>query len=192
MSRGSLWLFLSVACLAGLVAPDVRAQSGPPPFVNSANNSADYSTTIAQGSLFVVFGENLGPAGLVEVSAFPLPKTLAGTSITVTSGSATLDCPMIYTSAAQVAAILPSNTPAGARNHHAHPQRTNCAGRILHRAIYRCGQFLRHLHDNQQRFRRRHFYQRDIGRAQDSRQLRAARRACVCLGYGAWADRHSG
>src|ERR1019366_8799865 len=113
MSRGSLWLFLSVACLAGLVAPAVRAQLGPPPFVNSANNSADYSTTVAQGSLFVVFGSNLGPATLVEVSSFPLQNMLAGTSVTVTTGSTKLNCPMIYTSATQVAAILPSNTPAG-------------------------------------------------------------------------------
>ena len=74
---------------------------------------ADYSTTIAQGSLFVVFGYNLGPANLVQVSAFPLPNVLAGTSVTVQSGSTTLNCPMIYTSNAQVAAILPSNTPVG-------------------------------------------------------------------------------
>jgi uncharacterized protein (TIGR03437 family) len=89
------------------------AQSSPPPTVRSANNSADYTTTIAQGSLFVVFGYNLGPANLVQVSAFPLPNTLAGTSVTVSSGPTTLNCPMIYTSAGQVAAILPSDTPVG-------------------------------------------------------------------------------
>ncbi len=104
---------IGFACLAALVSPALRAQSGPPPFVNSANNSADYSTTFAQGSLFVVFGENLGPAMLVQVTAFPLPNVLSGTSVTVTSGSTTLNCPMIYTSSSQVAAILPSNTPAG-------------------------------------------------------------------------------
>jgi len=96
-----------------LASPGLSAQSGPPPFVNSANNSADYSATVAQGSLFVVFGYNLGPADLVQVSAFPLPNVLSGTSVTVTSGSTKLDCPMIYTSIGQVAAILPSNTPTG-------------------------------------------------------------------------------
>jgi len=55
----------------------------------------------------------MGPADLVQVSAFPLPNVLSGTSVTVTSGSTTLNCPMIYTSFGQVAAILPSNTPVG-------------------------------------------------------------------------------
>jgi uncharacterized protein (TIGR03437 family) len=64
--------------------------------------------------LFAVFGYYLGPANLVEVSAFPLPNVLSGTSVTVTSGSTTLNCPMIYTLIGQVAAILPSNTPVGA------------------------------------------------------------------------------
>ena len=104
--------FLAVMALG--FAPGLFAQTGPPVFVNSANNSADYSTTVAQGSLFVVFGNNMGPATLVEVSQFPLQTVLAGTSVTVTSGSATLNCPMVYTSSAQVAAILPSNTPVGA------------------------------------------------------------------------------
>lgn len=97
---------------AVLVPSDVRAQSSDP-IVFSANNSADYSTTIAQGSLFVVFGNSLGPATLVQVSTFPLPNVLSGTSVTVTSGSTTLNCPMVYASAGQAAAILPSNTPAG-------------------------------------------------------------------------------
>jgi uncharacterized protein (TIGR03437 family) len=102
-----------IVCLALLATRGLRAQSGPPPEVYTANSSADYSTTIAQGSLFVVFGFSLGPASLVQVSAFPLPNVLAGTSVTVKSGSTTLNCPMIYTSNAQVAAILPSNTPVG-------------------------------------------------------------------------------
>src|SRR5580704_4157003 len=102
-----------VLCLAMLVSPALRAQLSLPPYVRSANSSADYSTTIAQGSLFVVFGDNLGPATLVQVSAFPLKNNLSGTSVTVTSGSTTLNCPMIYTSSGQVAAILPSNTPTG-------------------------------------------------------------------------------
>jgi uncharacterized protein (TIGR03437 family) len=89
---------------------EVLAQPGV--VVSSANNSADYASTVAQGSLFVVFGYSMGPATLAQVSAFPLPDSLSGTSVTVTSG-ATLNCPMIYTSAGQLAAILPSNTPPG-------------------------------------------------------------------------------
>ena len=104
--------FLAIV-MAGTL-PGLPAQSGPPPLVYSANNSADYSTTIAQGSLFVVFGSNLGPANLVQVSLVSAAhNTLSGTSVTVTSGATTLNCPMIYTSHSQLAAILPSNTSAG-------------------------------------------------------------------------------
>ena len=112
LTKTRLISFLVFVCATMLaVSPALNAQA--PPFVDSANNSADYTTTIAQGSLFVVFGSFLGPANLVQVSAFPLTNVLAGTSVTVSSGSTTLNCPMIYTSSGQVAAILPSNTPAG-------------------------------------------------------------------------------
>ncbi len=104
---------LGLALVAMSMSQSLRAQPSSPPQVYSANNSADYSTTIAQGSLFTVFGYYMGPADLVEVTAFPLPNVLAGTSVTVVSGSTTLNCPMIYTSNGQVAAILPSNTPVG-------------------------------------------------------------------------------
>jgi uncharacterized protein (TIGR03437 family) len=55
----------------------------------------------------------LGPDTLEQVSSFPLPTKLAGTSVQVVSGGTSLDCPMVYTSSAQVAAILPSATPVG-------------------------------------------------------------------------------
>lgn len=68
---------------------------------------------IAQGSLFVVFGSGMGPSTLQGVSSFPLPKKLGGTSISVTVGGTTIDAIMIYTSAGQVAALLPSTVPTG-------------------------------------------------------------------------------
>ncbi|MGA3204403.1 MAG: hypothetical protein ABSF12_18080 [Bryobacteraceae bacterium] len=105
--------FLGFVCSATLaVSPALQGQPGDP-VVFSVYTSADYGTAIAQGSLFVVFGYALGPSTLVEVSAFPLPNVLSGTSVTVTAGSTTLNCPMVYTSDGQVAAILPSNTPVG-------------------------------------------------------------------------------
>jgi hypothetical protein len=104
---------LTCALVMLAVSPGLTAQSGPSPFVQSANNSTDYSTTIAQGSIFVLFGQNMGPATTVGVSTFPLPPVLGGTSLTITSGSTKLPCPMIYSSCHQVAAILPSNTPVG-------------------------------------------------------------------------------
>jgi uncharacterized protein (TIGR03437 family) len=83
------------------------------PFVFSVSNSASYSPVIAQGSLFVVFGFTLGPSQLTKATAYPLSLQLAGTSVSVVAGGNTFNCPMIYTSFGQVAAILPSNTPAG-------------------------------------------------------------------------------
>lgn len=81
-------------------------------------NAASYMSSrlpggaIAQGSIFVVFGARMGPATIAQ-AGFPLPTTLAGTNVKVTSGGQTLDCPLVYTLAGQLAAILPSATPVG-------------------------------------------------------------------------------
>jgi uncharacterized protein (TIGR03437 family) len=103
---------IGLACSGIVPWSNAQVQAGPP-IVFSANNAADYSTTIAEGSMFVVFGYALGPSALVQVSAFPLPAVLSGTGVSVTSGATILNCPMVYTSDAQIAAVLPSNTPAG-------------------------------------------------------------------------------
>src|SRR5260221_8272765 len=69
---------------------------------------------IAQGSIFIVFGSGMGPSAIVYNNPpFPLQKQLSGTSIKATVGGTTVDAPMIYTLAGQVAAILPSITPTG-------------------------------------------------------------------------------
>ena len=110
---------LTIALMVFLI-PQARAQQpviGDGGIVNGASfarvglpNSA-----IAQGSIFAVFGTNMGPAQLVQVSSFPLPTSegLAGTSISVTVGATTLNAIMLFTTANQVAAVLPSNTPVG-------------------------------------------------------------------------------
>lgn len=104
------------AAVAVFFAPYLSAQ----PAVASGGvlNVASYSYpplpggSIAQGSMFVVFGSNMGTTSTGSLS-FPLPTSLDKTSIKVTSGSASVDAIMIYTTAGQLAAILPSNTPAG-------------------------------------------------------------------------------
>ncbi len=63
--------------------------------------------------MFVVFGQRMGPATLQQATSLPLPTSLAGTSIKVGGGGVTADAVMIYTSAGQVAAILPSRIPPG-------------------------------------------------------------------------------
>src|SRR5690348_778538 len=59
---------------------------------------------IAPGSLFVVKGSGLGPANIAVASAAFQTTTLSGTSVAVTSGGTTVNAPMYYTSATQVAA----------------------------------------------------------------------------------------
>jgi len=68
---------------------------------------------VARGAMFAVFGQDMGPTRLVIVDAFPLSANLAGTSVEVTVGGVVGDCLMVFTSAGQLAAILPSDTPLG-------------------------------------------------------------------------------
>jgi uncharacterized protein (TIGR03437 family) len=98
--------------LYALTVLGAMAQSSPP-FLYSAENSASYAGAVAQGSLFVVFGANIGPAQLVRANTIPLPAQIGGTSMNVTSGSTTLACPMVYSVAGSAAAVMPSSVPAG-------------------------------------------------------------------------------
>ena len=110
-----------VVCAGVLAAAALMAQ----PAVDSVLNPASYALPglpnygVAQGSLFVAFGRNLGPTGFNQVTAFPLTKTLSGISIKVTVGGTTVDCiPMNSYGASpslatQVVGLLPSNTPVG-------------------------------------------------------------------------------
>lgn len=84
-----------------------------------ASNNPIGNNNIAQGSIFVIFGTAMGPANLVSATGLPLAASLPatnGTSVAVSSGGQTVNAYLIYTSAGQVAAILPSNTPVGLAN----------------------------------------------------------------------------
>jgi uncharacterized protein (TIGR03437 family) len=70
---------------------------------------------IAQGAIFAVTGDGLGPSQAVQAS-FPLPSAagLAGVAITITaSDGKTTNALMVYASPSEVDAILPSGTPFG-------------------------------------------------------------------------------
>jgi uncharacterized protein (TIGR03437 family) len=68
---------------------------------------------VAQGSIFVLFGTFLGPGTLQQADSLPLKTSLGGTSVRVVVGSVAVDAFIVYTSDAQVAAVLPSGTPTG-------------------------------------------------------------------------------
>ena len=105
----------------GLCAVLAVAPLAAQPVINTggAVNGASYSpvglanSAIAQGSIYVVFGRNLGPASLVTATTYPLSTTLAGTSAKVTVNGTTVNQIMLYTMATQVAMVMPSTTPTG-------------------------------------------------------------------------------
>ena len=77
-------------------------------------NTASYTSGgIAQGSLFSIFGTNLGPDQSVQAASFPIPAALGGSSVRITQNGALYDAWVVYASKGQVNAILPSNIPAG-------------------------------------------------------------------------------
>jgi uncharacterized protein (TIGR03437 family) len=92
------------------------------PFIppRSILNAASYmqpglpSGALARGSMFSIFGRNLGPATPAQAASFPLPAALQNVSIRVTQGTQSVDVYPIYVSATQINAILPSNAPLGA------------------------------------------------------------------------------
>ncbi len=68
---------------------------------------------MAQGSIAIAFGKNLGP-GSLAIDGEPLHHTsLAGTSVAITVGGTTVAGLMYYTSFNQAAFLVPSNTPVG-------------------------------------------------------------------------------
>lgn len=109
-----MWRFTTTFLLISILAlAPARGTAQSAVNVASFANPNLPNGSLAQGGMFTVFGSNLGPTVLAQVGGFPLPTTLEGTSISVTTGGTTLDCIMIFTSAGQVAAILPSTTPTG-------------------------------------------------------------------------------
>ena len=97
----------------------IRVSAVDAPAINSVTNAASGITPglpnagIAPGAIFVVYGTAMGPAKLSFAPAAFQSTTVSGTSIEVTVGGTKVDALMLYTSANQVAALLPSDTPAG-------------------------------------------------------------------------------
>jgi len=71
---------------------------------------------VAQGAIFIIKGTGLGPDNIATAPAPFQTTSLAGTSVTITAGTFTVNAPLYYTSGTQIAALLPSNTPTGGAN----------------------------------------------------------------------------
>src|SRR4051794_32157043 len=106
-------LFCAAALAGSLAAqaPSINA--------NGVVNAASYaysglpSAAIGQGSIFAIFGTNLGPATFAQAGAYPIPTTLGGTSVKVTGGPVTAQAYLFLSSAGQITAMLPSIIPVG-------------------------------------------------------------------------------
>ena len=110
---------LAVLAMAGVFGSFALAQQ-PSVLAGGIVNNASYTpsalpgSAIAQGSIFVVFGNNMGPATLQTAGgSYPLPTTLGGTTVKITSGSTTANAVLFYSSAGQLGALLPSTIAAG-------------------------------------------------------------------------------
>jgi uncharacterized protein (TIGR03437 family) len=115
MTKKMLWRLLGAVALVvpamvvpAMAQPAIRAENG-------VLNASSYQPDIARGSWFVIFGSNMGPANLAIASGVPFPTELAGTRVTFTpaAGGTAIDARLWYTSAGQLAGLLPSSAAAG-------------------------------------------------------------------------------
>ena len=82
--------------------------------VNAASSMAAGlpSGGVARGSMFAIYGRNLGPAVSPPLS-FPLQNNLGGVTVTVTQGNTVVNAIPVFVSPGQINAIMPSNAPLG-------------------------------------------------------------------------------
>ncbi len=105
-----IWV-LAFACIGAVAAAQ--------PVIRTVVNSASYLTPglpnsgIAQGAIFVAYGDGLGPAQLAQAQSLPLGTELAGTSVQVTANGIAYPAPLVYVSQTAVSAIFPSKVPEG-------------------------------------------------------------------------------
>jgi uncharacterized protein (TIGR03437 family) len=104
-------------CGLALFAGGLSAE--PLIFFRAIVNSASFMPAdgpggaIARGSIFTLFGRDIGPLAGAQVSSFPLGTTFEGVSIEVAQGDVTVNAIPIFVSSGQLGAIMPSNAPLG-------------------------------------------------------------------------------
>lgn len=103
------------SCLLVLLAAGAKAAPAISSVVNAASNlgQALPNGGIAEGAIFVAYGVGLGPTDIAVLAAPFQNTTVGGTSIKITVNGRSVDVPMYYASAKQVAGLLPSTTPTG-------------------------------------------------------------------------------
>lgn len=105
---------LSISTIVFVATAAAQPQILPNAVVNAASNAPVGwpNSSIAQGSIFTIYGTDLGPSSSPAL-AYPLQTTLGGVSIQVSSGSTTLNAIPIFVGLKQINAILPGRVPTG-------------------------------------------------------------------------------
>ena len=87
----------------------------PGSVVNTANyvSGGPPNGSLAQGSYFSIYGSSLGPDQGAKAENYPLPTSLGGSSVQITTGGGTYAAYLVFSSGGQLNAILPSNVPLG-------------------------------------------------------------------------------
>jgi len=103
--------------IAGLTFTVNQAAGGAVPVISAGGvvNAASYAAGangLARGSFVSIFGNNLGPAQFVQAT-YPLPTTLGDVRVTFTQGGQSVDAYLVFASATQINAIIPSTAPLG-------------------------------------------------------------------------------
>ncbi len=106
-----LAVLVALSCCEALAAPYIYYRG----ILNAASFSAQGlpNGPIARGSIFTIFGRDLGPAEGVSVSRFPLGNELAGVSIEVCRGASCTPAIPLFVRSDQINAVLPSGQPLG-------------------------------------------------------------------------------
>jgi len=117
-SLGGRWASLVLLLLGFLRPAHAQAPFIVPHGIVNVYTFAPFALptgSIARGSVFTVFGQNLGPANAVTLKGvgYPLPLNLGGVTVSVFQGATILSAVPLFVSAGQVNAIMPSNAPVG-------------------------------------------------------------------------------
>jgi len=109
--------------IAGQVVVVNQAGGAPPgtPVISQGGvvNTASYAPggppngALAQGSFFSIYGSDLGPDQFAKAPGYPLPTSLGGVSVAITTATTRADAYLVFTSKGQINAILSSAVPVG-------------------------------------------------------------------------------
>lgn len=109
----------SLSVMMGLALATSAFAQLPLIYSRSTYNAASFmpagipAGAVAQGSIFSLFGANLGPSQGVSATSFPLGTNLGGVIVNVVQGNNVVPAIPVYVSASQINAIMPSNAPLG-------------------------------------------------------------------------------